>query len=96
MDAVRIGTLEISRFTLGGNPFSGFSHQGPGRNCEMEHYYSSARIKETFRQAEAAGITTFLGRSDRHIIRALMEYWDEGGKLAWVAQTCRRRAWALT
>ena len=35
----------------------------------------------------AAGITTFFGRGDNHVIRVLREYWNEGGKLQWVAQT---------
>jgi hypothetical protein len=54
----------------------------------MVHYYTVAKIKEALRQAEAAGVTTLIGRADGHIIRTLIEYWDEGGKLQWVAQTC--------
>jgi len=88
MDTIRLGSVEASRFVLGGNPFSGFSHQGPEANARMQHYYTAARVKETLRAAEAAGITAFLGRTDRHIARILMEYWDEGGRLAWIAQTC--------
>ncbi len=88
MDTVKLGNLAISRFILGSNPFSGFSHQGEKMDYEMMHYYSLDRTKETLRQAEQAGITTLIARADNHIIRLLMEYWDEGGKLQWVAQTC--------
>ena len=85
---IKIGSLEISRFIIGGNPFSGFSHQGDARDAEMKHYYTVAKIKETLRQAESLGITTHLSRSDHHVIRYMMEYRDEGGKMVWLAQTC--------
>ena len=88
MERVRIGDLEVSRLILGGNPFSGFSHQSPEMDAEMKHYYTTARIKETYRRAEELGINTHIGRADHHIIRVLMEYWDEGGTIQWIAQTC--------
>ena len=85
---VRIGDLEVSRLILGGNPFSGFSHQSPEVDQEMMHYYTTAKIKETYRRAEELGINTHIGRADHHIMRVLMEYWDEGGTIQWIAQTC--------
>jgi len=88
MDFVKIGRLKISRFILGSNPFSGFSHQNPNRDMEMKRYYTCARIKEILREAEKLGINTIIARADHHIIRVLMEYWDEGGGLQWIAQTC--------
>jgi hypothetical protein len=86
--SVELGGVSVSRLVLGGNPFSGFSHQSPQRDDEMRRYYTAARIKQTFREAEAAGVTTFFGRADRHVARVLMEYWDEGGAIQWFAQTC--------
>ena len=88
VDKVTIGTATVSRFILGSNPFSGFSHQGRERDREMVHYYSTARIKETLRRAEECGITTLIARGDHHVTRMLLEYWDEGGKLQWFCQTC--------
>ena len=46
MTTVPIGGLRVSRFILGSNPFSGFSHQSPEMSRRMEHYYTAARIKE--------------------------------------------------
>ena len=85
---VRIGQLDVSRMIIGGNPFSGFSHQGPEKDLEMTRYYTTACIKDTLRRAEVLGINMFLGRADRHITRMLWEYWDEGGTIQWFAQTC--------
>ena len=88
LDTIRIGPLSVSRLVLGGNPFSGFSHQTPEKDRAMNRYYTTARIKETLRQAEGLGINAFLGRADRHIRRVLLEYWNEGGAIQWFAQTC--------
>ncbi len=88
MDCVKLGNFEVSRFILGSNPFSGFSHQGPERDGEMVHWYTSARIKEVLRSAEVLGVTAVIGRADRHVIRTFVEYWDEGGSVQWSAQTC--------
>jgi len=87
MQTIKLGDVEVTRFILGGNPFSGFSHQNPQRDREMVRYYTVDRIKETLRKAEAAGIHTVIGRSDNHIKRLLWEYWDEGGTIQWIAQT---------
>ena len=84
----QFGHLAVSKVILGSNPFSGFSHQGVEADLEMKHYFTTAHIKATLRQAEELGLTTFIGRADHHIMRVLFEYWDEGGTLQWLAQTC--------
>jgi hypothetical protein len=86
MDNVNIAGVETSRFILGSNPFSGFSHQGVDRDRDMVRWYTVQRIKETLCQAEELGITTLLARTGSHIMRMLLEYRDEGGKLQWFAQ----------
>jgi len=88
VDLIEIGDLEVSRFIIGGNPFSGFSHQSPARDEEMADYYTVDRIKRELRKAEELGVNTVIARADRHIIRLLREYWNEGGKISWIAQTC--------
>jgi len=84
---VQLGSLAVSRVILGGNPFSGFSHQDPVRDREMLQYFTTAHIKEMLRQAEALGVNTLIARADRHIMRTLQEYWGEGGTIRWIAQT---------
>ena len=88
MDQVTIGNVTTSRFIVGSNPFSGFSHQSIDMDRCMKHYFTTARIKETLREAERLGITTLIARADHHIMRLLLEYWDEGGAIQWIAQTC--------
>lgn len=80
--------IKVSRFILGSNPFSGFSHQSPQTDWDMRHFFSTAKIKETLRTAESLGVNTLIARTDFHVMRMLMEYRDEGGTLQWFAQTC--------
>jgi len=88
MHYIDVAGLRVSRFTLGSNPFSGFSHQNVELDQRMIHHYTSARIKDLLRAAEKLGINTLIARADHHIRRLLLEYWDEGGTLQWIAQTC--------
>jgi hypothetical protein len=88
METIDIGGARVSRFILGSNPFSGFSHQGSDVDLRMKRYYTVARIKETLRAAERLGVDTVIARADHHVMRMLMEYGDEGGSLQWFAQTC--------
>ncbi len=85
---VMLGGASVSRFIIGGNPFSGFAHQTHARDEEMRDWYTMARVKEAYRLAEAAGITTHLGRADEFVLRALREHRNEGGRIDWIAQTC--------
>lgn len=87
LGTVDIGGVSVSRLIMGGNPFSGFSHQSSGRDAEMRHYYTTSRIKQTLAEAEGLGINTQIARTDNHIVRLLNEYWDEGGTIQWIAQT---------
>ena len=87
MRKIEFGDVQVTRLVTGGNPFSGFSHQGPERDREMMSYYSTANIKQALQKAEQAGINTFFGRTDRHVRRLLLEYWDEGGTIQWFGQT---------
>ncbi len=88
MDYTTIDGLRVSRLLLGSNPFSGFSHQGITRDERMVHHYSVARIKETLFEAERLDLTGLVARTDFHVMRMLLEYRDDGGRLSWFAQTC--------
>ena len=96
LSPVSLGELKVSRLILGGNPISGFSHQSSQTDREMVRYFTSVHIKDLFAQAEKLGIQTVIARADRHIMRVLAEYWDEGGTIRWIAQTCPELGPALT
>ena len=52
MPTIEIAGLQVSRLILGGNPFSGFSHQDAATDRAMLHYYTAENIKRDFRRAE--------------------------------------------
>ena len=82
----RIGGVEVSRLAIGGNPFSGFSHQSPQRDQEMRDYFTNERICRLLHEAEAVGINTAFMRTDDHILGVLREYRADGGRIQWFAQ----------
>ncbi|MBM4045692.1 MAG: HAD family hydrolase [Planctomycetes bacterium] len=89
---VSVGPLRVSRLIVGGNPVSGISHQTAARNVEMMDYFTAERIKQLWRACEATGINTAISRADAHIMRTLREYWNEGGKIQWIAQSAPEHA----
>lgn len=86
MEYASIGKTSVSRFCIGGNPFSGFSHQSPRRNQEMLDYFTEEKIIETLFSTEEAGINSLFARADNHIMGVLRKYRDRGGTLQWFAQ----------
>jgi hypothetical protein len=84
---VPFGKHSVSRLIVGGNPVSGNSHVDARLSSEMADYFTAANVKKMLRECEAAGINTWQSRADRHILRLLREYRNEGGKIQWLAQT---------
>jgi len=84
---VALGPHQVSRLIVGGNPLSGNSHQGKERDREMTDWFTCARTKQMLHRCEEEGINTIQARGDAHITRLLNEYWNEGGKIQWIAQT---------
>lgn len=87
LPAIRLGKSEISRLIIGGNPFSGNSHVSRKMDEEMQDFFTVSRIKETLFCCERNGINTMQLRADKHILRVLREYRQEGGTMNWIAQT---------
>jgi len=92
MPTVRLGPHTISRLLVGGNPVSANSHVSPALSAEMRDYFTSANIKKLLASCERAGINTWQSRADRHVMRALHEYRQEGGRIQWLAQTASEYA----
>jgi len=89
---VPFGFASVSRLIAGGNPVSGFSHQSRALDEEMMDYFSAANVKKMLAQCERAGINAWLSRADRHVLRLLREYRNEGGRIQWIAQTASELA----
>lgn len=87
---VRLGNIEVSRFIIGGNPFSGFSHQSQARSQEMTDWFTDERIVALLFEAQGLGLNVCLSRGDDHITRVMRRYWNQGGTMRWIAQTNSR------
>lgn len=86
MREVQLGKYKITKLICGGNPFSGFSHQNSKLDWEMISYYTMPNIQKALKECEKNGINTVQTRGDRHMMRAILEYKLNGGKLQWIAQ----------
>jgi len=89
---VDFGGHKVSRLIVGGNPVSGNSHVSNALDREMADYYTADNVKKLLRNCELAGINTWQSRGDRHIMRLLREYRNEGGRIQWIGQTASELA----
>lgn len=88
MNTICIGDRQVSRFILGTNPISGFSHQSVETDQRMVGWFTPDRTRALLQDAESLGVNTVIARTDPNVMRFMREYWDEGGKMVWFAQTC--------
>lgn len=88
MDMIKIRSYSVSRFILGTNPISGFSHQSVEMDQRMVSWFTIDRVKALLREAQSLGINTVIARTDMNVMRFMKEYWEEGGTIRWFAQTC--------
>jgi hypothetical protein len=91
LPSIKIGSLTVSRLLVGGNPFSGISHQSPEADERMLDYYTVAKIKEVLAECERGGINAWLARGDNFVARVIREYRREGGHMHWVVQSAPER-----
>lgn len=88
----RIGTIDFSRFMLGGNMLGGYAHSRDLKYVKqlMIRYHSEAKILETLELAEAHGIDT-LNSPAWSSPAFLKKHWANGGKIKWIAQAIPTR-----
>ena len=87
LPTLTLGKQPISRLIIGGNPISGNSHVSKAMDMQMEDYFTSARIKQTLFRCVECGINAMQLRADKHIVRIIREFRQEGGDMHWIAQT---------
>jgi hypothetical protein len=87
LPTIKLGTLEVSRFLLGSNPFWGYSHKNPKLDEEMKEYHTDERIIQICDEAARCGLTTIASPPDQRWVDLWAKYRAGGGKLSvWVAQ----------
>jgi len=87
LPTIKLGTLEVSRFLLGSNPFWGYSHKNPQLDEEMKTWHTDERIIQICDEAARCGLTTIVSAPDQRWLDLWAKYRAGGGKLTvWVAQ----------
>lgn len=87
LPTIALGTHRVTRLIIGGNPFSGYSHQNAQRDREMIEYYTMPRLQATLDECWRQGINTVQSRGDHHQMRMILEHRLRGGQMHWIAQT---------
>lgn len=79
---------EISRLIVGGNPFAGHTYIPDVTSSEdMLNYYTAENTVKALFDAESLGYRTFLCSTDQFLLRVIRQYFNQGGKMNWIAQT---------
>jgi len=87
LPTVRLGTLEVSRFILGSNPFWGYSHKSAALDEEMKRFHTDERIMQILDEAAECGVTALASPPDERWVRLWARYLDAGGRLKiWISQ----------
>lgn len=84
---IEIRGQSFSRLIVGGNPVSGNSHVNRQLDRDMEDYFTAENVKKMLFRCEENGINALQMRGDKHIMRLIREYRQEGGRMSWIAQT---------
>lgn len=88
LPSVNFCGIEITRLTIGNNPFSGHSYiPKKYTRDEMLDYYTAERICETLFEAEKCGINTYQALACPFIYRVIRQYRNNGGKMNIIFQT---------
>jgi hypothetical protein len=87
LPTIKLGTLEVSRFILGSNPFWGYSHKSPQLDEEMKAFYTDEAIVRVCDEAARCGLTTIVSPPEQRWVDLWAKYRAAGGKLGvWIAQ----------
>jgi len=87
LPTIQLGSLEVSRFLLGSNPFWGYSHKNPQLDEEMKAYHTDEQIVRILDEAARCGLTTIVSPPDQRWVDLWTKYRAAGGKLGiWIAQ----------
>jgi hypothetical protein len=65
LPTTNIGGIEVSRLTLGSNPFFGFSHKTLAQDAWMRRYYTDERIYEVLLVAAELGVNFFVSGTNQ-------------------------------
>jgi hypothetical protein len=84
LPAIRLGTHQVSRLILGGNPIYGHSHFNRLLSRHQTDWHTPERVQELLRRCEQAGITAWQNSYAERTLADLDRYRRGGGRMHWL------------
>jgi hypothetical protein len=81
LPTIKLGSHDITRLILGGNPIYGYSHFNKLFSQHMTNWHTPERVAELLKHAEAAGINTWQNSYSERTLQDLDRYRESGGKM---------------
>jgi hypothetical protein len=84
LPTIRLGSHQITRLVIGGNPIYGYSHFNKILSQYQTTWHTPERVVELLLQAEANGINTWQSSYAERTLADLERYRSAGGKMNWL------------
>jgi hypothetical protein len=84
LPTIKLGSYELTRLILGGNPIYGYSHFNKLFSQHMTNWHTPDRVAELLKHAEKAGINTWQNSYAERTLQDLDRYRESGGKMHWL------------
>jgi hypothetical protein len=84
LPTIKLGSHEVSRMIVGGNPFYGYSHFNRLYSQHMVEWATPERVTETLSRCEEQGINTWQISHVERAIADLRRHREQGGRMNWI------------
>jgi hypothetical protein len=84
LPTIKLGSHEVTRLILGGNPIYGYSHFNRILSQYQTDWHTPERVVELLKHAEASGINTWQNSFAERTLADLDRYRAAGGKMHWL------------
>jgi hypothetical protein len=84
LPTIRLGSHEVTRLIIGGNPIYGYSHFNKHFDRHMTDWHTPERVMDLWRRCEQAGINTFQNSYAERTLSDLDRYRATGGSMHWL------------
>jgi hypothetical protein len=84
LPSIRLGTHDVSRLIIGGNPIYGYSHFNRLLSRHLTDWHTPQRVVELLRRCEQAGITAWQNSYAERTLADLALYRQAGGHMHWL------------
>jgi hypothetical protein len=84
LPTLKLGTHDVSRLIVGGNPFYGYSHFNQLLSQHMSEWATPERVCDVLRSCEQNGINTWQFSHTERTMSDLRRHREQGGRLQWI------------